>query len=279
MNVTVACSSAVRADVAARDRPADVLGVSDAAVYLRPTGGRRVVVAVVTADAIRLPCALVLGSSSRNVPLTALRPTAGSRPTVGSGRISWRSTAGAVTLTIGTEWAPARPGTSRPRADLVRRLRSESRRFRHGTAEHALTALEHAARFGQDADAAHAAVGALLGAGPGLTPSGDDVLAGFVLAAGAFGLDVVAVRSLVDQLADERTTALSAQLLRHALEGDCIPELAALIRGVAGIGDLRRAAADLLRVGHTSGAALATGVAVAAAAAAPAQPRPMTSSG
>jgi hypothetical protein len=279
MEMTVGCSSAIRADLDAPDRPADVLGASDRALYLRTVGGGRIVVAVVTADAIRLPCALVLGTSSRDVPLTEMRPDAGSPATIGSGRISWRSAAGAVILTIGSEWAPARPGKMSPRRDRAAALRSESRRLRHGSAEHALMALEHAARFGHDAGAAHDAVGALLGAGAGLTPSGDDVLAGFVLAAEAFGLDVSAVRSLLEDLADERTTALSAQLLRHAMGGECIPELAALIRSLAGIGELRRATEVLLNVGHTSGAALATGVAVAAAAAARTQPRPMISSG
>lgn len=277
MDVTVACSRAIRADVEAPDRPADVLGTSEVALYLRTSGG--VVVAVVTPDAIRLPCALILGTPGRNTALTAIRPVAGSRATIGSGRISWTSAAGAVQLTIGSEWTPARPGPGRPRPDRVAALRSDSRRFRHGTSEHALTALEHAARFGHDIDAAYDAVGALLGAGAGLTPSGDDVLAGFVLAAEAFGLDVVAVRSLLAKLVDERTTALSAQLLRHAMRGECIPELAALINSVAGMGKLPRATDDLLHVGHTSGAALATGIAVAAVAAAPAQPRPMISSG
>src|SRR5260370_13795935 len=79
---------------------------------------------------------------------------------------------------------------------------------------------------------AYAAASLLVGSGPGLTPSGDDVLAGFLVGAAAFGLDVAALREAVADLAPGRTTALSAALLWHAVRGECIDEVAA---GTAGL--------------------------------------------
>jgi hypothetical protein len=110
----------------------------------------------------------------------------------------------------------------------------------------------------------------LLGRGPGLTPSGDDVLAGYLVGAAAYGsTDQAAddVRRLIESQADRRTTTLSAALLRHAAAGETIPQVSGLLDA---LGDsarrrpLDRALADLYAVGHTSGAALASGVVAAA---------------
>jgi hypothetical protein len=46
-----------------------------------------------------------------------------------------------------------------------------------------------------DHDASVAAAARLLGRAPGLTPSGDDVLAGFLIGAAAFGLEAAATSS------------------------------------------------------------------------------------
>jgi hypothetical protein len=106
-----------------------------------------------------------------------------------------------------------------------------------------------------------AAVAGLLGRGPGLTPAGDDVLAGFLLGSMAFGLDAGRVRAAVAAMAPARTTALSAALLWHADRGECVDEVAVVVASPSG-----PAVDRLLRIGHTSGAALATGLATAASA-------------
>jgi hypothetical protein len=99
-----------------------------------------------------------------------------------------------------------------------------------------------------------------VGAGPGLTPSGDDLLAGLLVAAHATG-DArlpgwqAAIR---DALSVHRTTAVSRALLHHALEGWATPELAAFLVAACG-GDPAGPAGRLLAVGHSSGAALAAG--------------------
>lgn len=113
----------------------------------------------------------------------------------------------------------------------------------------------------------------LLGRGPGLTPSGDDVLAGYLVGAAAFGLAADDVRRLVESQAARRTTTLSAALLRHAAAGETIPQVINLLDALAGRRPLEPALAELRAVGHTSGAALASGlIAAAVGAAVPAVP-------
>jgi hypothetical protein len=108
----------------------------------------------------------------------------------------------------------------------------------------------------------------LLGRGPGLTPAGDDLLAGLLLGlAGSPELrDPLA--AAVARHAAARTTWLSAELLRHAAAGYGVPAAVAVADAMAGHGPadaLTRALPALLAVGHTSGAALARGLLLAAA--------------
>ncbi len=108
----------------------------------------------------------------------------------------------------------------------------------------------------------------LLGAGPGLTPSGDDLLAGALVAAHATADPRLAGwrRALREPFALDRTTAVSRAMLLCALDGYAILELADYVYAVCDDGpasqwrDLDRATANLLAVGHSSGAALMAGV-------------------
>jgi hypothetical protein len=108
------------------------------------------------------------------------------------------------------------------------------------------------------------AVARLLGRGSGLTPTGDDVLAGALVTLAAFAPRAAAPLAIaVTEAAGAATTAVSAALLRHAARGECIPQLAGLLAAVAGgrdAGGLARAAGALLAVGHCSGAGLVHGV-------------------
>jgi hypothetical protein len=113
-----------------------------------------------------------------------------------------------------------------------------------------------------------AAVARLIGRGPGLTPTGDDVLAGALVTLHALGAPVVVpLARSITALAPGGTTTVSAGLLRHAAEGRCIPQLDDLLTAIAGAANnpLPRAAGALLAVGHTSGAGLLHGVLVAVA--------------
>jgi hypothetical protein len=96
------------------------------------------------------------------------------------------------------------------------------------------------------------------GAGPGLTPAGDDALGGILFALGAMGCnaDLVAVARQV------RTTAISGAFLLWAARGQALgPVHDLLAAAVAGDVPAARSAARLLQhVGHSSGADFAQGL-------------------
>jgi Protein of unknown function (DUF2877) len=113
------------------------------------------------------------------------------------------------------------------------------------------------------ADAEASAVLDLLGRGDGLTPSGDDVLAGWLVTRHATGRPAGPVGTAVATHAADRTTLLSATLLRRALVGEALPECRDLLLALrSGIG-VAAARDRLLATGHTSGAALALGIGLA----------------
>lgn len=97
-------------------------------------------------------------------------------------------------------------------------------------------------------------VDALVGRGPGLTPAGDDVLAGYAAGLVLFHGRHVEARRLAD-LAAPRTNALSATLLLHATQGE-LPEPAHALLELGETG-------PLLAWGHSSGRYLAVGLALA----------------
>ena len=112
-----------------------------------------------------------------------------------------------------------------------------------------------------------AAVTELLGRGDGLTPVGDDVLAGWLVTRHAASLGGDAVAAGVARCRD-RTGTLSATLLDRAASGETLPQLRDLLLGLAQTaapGLVRALLDDLLAVGHTSGAGLAVGLALAMA--------------
>ena len=101
----------------------------------------------------------------------------------------------------------------------------------------------------------------LVGAGPGLTPSGDDVLCGALVAAHATADPRLASwRAATRQALRSRgTTAVSRGLLQHALDGWATAEVADFVTAACS-GELGDTVDRLLAVGHSSGAALASGV-------------------
>ena len=103
----------------------------------------------------------------------------------------------------------------------------------------------------------------LQGRGAGLTPSGDDVLAGILLVC---AMDPYCRGALADLALAARTTPLSRAFLTWAAAGQSIQPAHALLDAAAS-GDqtgMRRAAESLAQVGATSGRALVAGVALAA---------------
>ena len=238
--VPAAATTALHGLLTSPLRPAEVRGVFPGAVYV-DTGinpGHEIV-AVVTIDALRLPCSLVIAAHSRTLPFASL--TVGDPATVGAGRVVTHDQHFAV-----RRWQrPRRSLTLQPGPGLAARSA-------------ALAALLP--------DPAHPLPATspeeLVGLGPGLTPAGDDVLAALLLTLTA----APSARRHLDRLTSAtapllpRTTSLSATLLRHAAAGRGIPEVLDLVDALTGVGDLERAALRLLGVGHSSGPALAHGV-------------------
>lgn len=99
----------------------------------------------------------------------------------------------------------------------------------------------------------------LLGRGPGLTPLGDDVLAGWLVTRAALGRPDTALTGAVRRRLGV-TTLLSATLIECALHGEALPQLADWLADPCR--DTREA---LLAVGATSGAGLLTGASLALA--------------
>ena len=276
-----AASSALRQVLAGPARPAAWLGATRGALYVK-TAGQPGTLVVLAHDAVRLPCGLVLPTTSAELPLTSLAPAslapvslAPAGPSdcvmVGDGAVRWTGRAGPVVVQAVREWAPTRPAQGEVAADALAAVRARLAGADSGSAHSGepweqLADLAFASR---DEAASLETVLRLLGRGPGLTPSGDDVLAGFLVGAAAFGLGVAPLRDAIAALAPTRTTVLSAALLWHAARGECIDELAAV---AAALTSLRRsdsvtaagAVSRLLSVGHTSGAALALGLVTAA---------------
>ncbi len=116
-----------------------------------------------------------------------------------------------------------------------------------------------------------AAVRRLIGLGSGLTPGGDDLLAGLLVGLRASGKAVLLqlVRHSIGsdwEATAERTTSFSVDLLRLAAAGQASTEVLGLLTAIhrtlpsVGHGPLHAAIDKLLGVGHTSGADLATGL-------------------
>ena len=254
-------------------RPARVLLSVPAAVYLQVAGERGAtdVVGVLTSDAARLPLGCVLFRPSNGRPLVGL-PT-GAPAAVGGGRI----VVGDLSVSAAAWWDP-RPRLPGDRPALlpegVRQLRNTL--YGDGVPHSAFTlpglptgpggplaALRGAVRRA-DLEAALRTATRLIGLGPGLTPAGDDVMAGTIAGLVLLGHPAAERFAVgVCSLAAGRTTELSAALLRHAAAGRVSAEYATVLRGLVGERPLMPAVDRLLATGATSGRALALGLCTA----------------
>ena len=194
------CSSAIASVLRGPDQPAVVLGVAASALYLQ---AREVTLAVVTSDAVRLPCAVVLAVPVAEFSLHEVVPDG--FVTIGGGALRWAAHTSPVEITVVREWLPASVASVLPRAERIAELRAKIAGVDIGVT------------------AAMPSPVSLLGRGPGLTPSGDDVLAGYLLGCRAFGLPVPSVNGL------HRTTALSSALSSTPPRVLQVPEVARVV--------------------------------------------------
>ena len=275
--VPTAASTAVR-DLPARPAAGRVLAAFPSALYVAVDDD---VLAVVTSDGLRLPNAAVLAVPGSATPFAGCRSGAPAAVQGGDlhagGRayrpVRWwsprevlpRERDGAVSVlrpAVVAELA-GRLADVQPHEPVVRGLLDDG------------AAQLHRALVRRDPAGAQRAAAGLVGLGPGLTPAGDDLLAGLLVACaqlretpGAADVTATAARlgDAVGVRASTATTALSAALLRHAAAGRAAGPVLRLLDALVGRTPLPAALAGLLAVGHTSGHDTARGVLTAASA-------------
>ncbi len=292
MRMVGAASLGVRSLIDGARQPARVIAAFPAAVYLelRQPGPEPRVLALGTPAAIRLPNAVVV-TPDRIPPgdpdaRRAVAADPGSLAAAVADGVAWVGEAavqaGRIRVLVRRWWdpSPVLGPLSRARLEqgclLLEEMCASSAR-RPGLGDHEAPAALAASCAAGDLAAAVEAAEQLVGLGPGLTPSGDDILAGLLLALRLLG-GVIRGGTRAVWLADwlsaavtsdagERTTSLSATLLHCAARGQATGEVAAVLRGLAGQEPAAPAVTRLLASGHTSGADLAAGLAAGCRAA------------
>jgi len=245
-------STAVGELLCGRGQLATVLASTEVASYLSvpEPGSSTPVVALLAKGAVRLPIGVCVA--------TGELPEAGSTVAIGDGVIATRHHI----------WQPARWWDPRPHLQA-------GELFARGSGLLALLEGEPGSSFGLPLAEAVRVAAALaegnidealgvIGLGPGLTPAGDDVVAGALATLALGGRLDDALRTAIEAHASSRTTALSAALLGAAGKGQVIPQAATLLSVVSAgspVGQLRSAAAELFSVGATSGHDLCAGIA------------------
>jgi hypothetical protein len=246
--VPAAVSVRVAAALSRPPRPAVVLAAFPTAVYLG-LDRHDEVLPVVARDALLLPTAVRVAAASNAISWDV---AAGDTAVVGAGRVAL----GRRALVAARTWRPRGvpvldhppievPGTwagmvSIPLVEL--------------TADVVMAAVEGRSLAGR--------VRGLVGAGAGLTPSGDDGLCGALLVLLAAGHPAAAPLAAAVTARLDATTSLSASLLREAMEGYAVPAVVRLVSAAVGgqAAERESALADVLAIGHTSGADVAAGV-------------------
>ena len=256
-----AASPLVAEALQAPPRPARVLAAFATALYVQ-LDRHELVLPVLSEDALRLPTGLRLALPARDI---AWGVTAGDDVAVGGGRVHLPHRDIVAVRT----WRPARVTTAHRPLDAGELARAAEA---VDTATAGAVLRELAADLTRTALATPVPAGrlarltaGLVGAGRGLTPSGDDALCGVLLAlraAGAPAESLAAVRDAVTRSL-AATTSLSASLLLAAAAGCAVPEVAALANALSEADEagVDEALPAVLAIGHSSGADLLAGLA------------------
>lgn len=249
--IPAAAPAWVRSVVAGRERAARVVHQGVDAVYLEVDGS---CLGVLSAAATAVPCA-----ARTTLPRLSQDLLGGDLARVGDGRLALGGADVVVVRTV--DASVPRLGPSEVAVAGRRLGGTVGNRVDHVRAELPAEAVEALAAGDPGA------VPTLLGRGSGLTPVGDDVLAGWVateVAASARTSDETPVGAAVALHASAATTLLSATLLACARRGDVIPEFRSLLLALTDPdGPVDDSVDALLEVGHTSGAGLVLGTLLA----------------
>ena len=224
-------------------------------------------IVVGTSDAVRLPNSLAIAVTAATRPFAGIKARDVVR--VGDGALLFDD------LRVDqVRWWNPRPSLS---PTTIASLSVSSRRLsrRLETADDPLGVALAAG----DVGAATSIITGRLGGGDGLTPYEDDVICGalaaqLLLGEALAGATASRSRTFVHNVGDavcpiawQRTTTLSAALLRHAANGEVATPVGHLLQALTAHGDVASATNDLLRVGHSSGIGLTKGVLIGARAA------------
>lgn len=262
-----AASLAIRAALCGPRRTGRVIAVFPSAAYLKvELPAEPMVIALAASDAVRPANAVVLAAPVRHEPFRGVRE--GDAAVVGDGEAE---ITGRLRARIRRWWdptpvlGPLSPARLAHGARALGELTGPWGLAGHRTPEVLADGCARADLAGA-VDAAER----IVGLGPGLTPSGDDALAGLLLALRLLGGAVPGggravwladwLGAAVTAYADDRTTSLAATLLRCAARGQASVEAGAVLRGIAGQDPIAPAVRRLLASGHTSGADLAWGL-------------------
>ncbi|GAA2163317.1 uncharacterized protein DUF2877 [Humibacillus xanthopallidus] len=267
--VGAAVSPLVAGAVAGAATRRRVLGVFDTCVYVE-LGAHERVLAVLASDALHLPIGLRLARPS-SIMHWGVEP--GDEVLVGAGRVvlpHHEIVASRLARPSRVHAAPRVPTV----ADVE--LLPDP-----GVLGELTLDLTSAALDGRSLDDG---VLGLVGAGRGLTPSGDDALCGVLLALASVEHPTTArsLAALRDRVlpALSRTTSLSAALVVAASSGYAVPDVVRLITLTVRPGADRTAYAPtlerVLAIGHSSGRDLLSGVSGALRALALLEPHPTT---
>ncbi len=273
---SVAASSAVELALVGPVRSATVVASTPHATYFQVADPDHTLMCLASAAAVRVPCAVILESKALppQLPEGTIATVGGGVLSIGGDPDGRAGSSGATVFRASRWWRPPRPrglGAVAPArlGGAVRWLTGRVADPLDAAGRAAVADLVEALAAGERPGPA---VSRLLGRGPGLTPTGDDVLAGALVTLSALGSPLTAMLGhAVLAAAPDATTAVSAGLLRRAAAGECIPQLADVLSAVGdggadpAAGALPRAAGALLAVGHCSGAGLLHGVLVAVA--------------
>jgi hypothetical protein len=257
-------------------RPAELIGSFPVAVYVKAAAG---VVALVSPDGVRLPNAMVL---SRADHASVVRHAATGPLQVGGGAVRL----GPVCVIPGRWWDPVPrlgrvdAGLLAGRLDAVRAILPAWPDAADPAAGRLRTGREALASVLAGTGDLAGTVRSLVGLGAGLTPAGDDLLAGAMAGLVVFGTalqrpdtSTLAVRMGQEVVAHATaTTPLAADLAEHAARGALVQPAADLCRAIAdqrpdADSALTPAVERLLRLGHTSGRDLAEGLLLGASTA------------
>lgn len=248
-----AVSSLVLEAITGPRRQARVLGAFSTCVYL-DLGEHDAVLALLARDALVQPIGLRLAASSAEIRW-GVGP--GDTVAVGRGRVRLPS----ADVVAARVHHPARV-TSPANPDRVQSSSARALGSGDGALADLARDLAAAALAGRPV-ASH--LSSLIGAGAGLTPSGDDAVAGVLLSLRSAG-ELEAVDRLASDLLPllPRTTSISAALLRAAADGYAAPEVVTLVDLLAqpaGLQSLDSVLDGVLAIGHSSGRDLVSGVA------------------